>query len=109
MMLEGPFVETHGRIVDYFERRIEAGDLSHDDPKMAAEYFISIIKAGRHIPLVFSQPADTSSASLRAIASGAVAIFLGGLKNRAPGKAQPAPRATAAPKRPRRIASGAGD
>jgi AefR-like transcriptional repressor, C-terminal domain len=56
-----------------------AGDIKHDDPHMAAEYFISMIKAGRHIPLIFNQPADTRRASIRKIAAGAVEIFLNGV------------------------------
>lgn len=79
MMIEGPFVETHGQITQYFERRVKAGDLNYNDPRMAAEYFISIIKAGRHIPLVFNQPVATDQASIRAIAKGAVDIFLNGI------------------------------
>ncbi len=46
---------------------------------MAAEYFISIIKAGRHIPLIFNQPVTTDPPSIRAVAEGAVDIFLNGV------------------------------
>ncbi len=79
MMIEGPFVETHGQITQYFERRVKAGDLDYHDPHMAAEYFIAIIKAGRHIPLIFNQPVATDPESIRVVAKGAVDIFLNGI------------------------------
>lgn len=84
MMIEGPFVETHGKITQFFERRVAAGDLVYDDPHMAAEYFISIIKAARHIPLVFNQPVKVDRPTIRSIAQGAVDIFLYGLDKRRP-------------------------
>ena len=82
MMIEGPFVETHGKIMQYLEQRVAAGDIAYDDPHMAAEYFISIIKAGRHIPLVFNQPVEVGRLTIRSIAKGAVDIFLNGISGR---------------------------
>lgn len=83
MMMEGAFVETRRRIVSYFIDRVAAGDLTCEDPAMAAEYFTAIIKAGKHIPLVFGQPADVSPAAVRKVAQGAVSIFLNGVPHRA--------------------------
>lgn len=82
MMIEGPFVETHGKITEYFEHLVAAGDLHYSDPHMAAEYFISIIKAGKHIPLIFSQSVDVQPTAVRRIAQGAVDIFLYGIIGR---------------------------
>jgi TetR/AcrR family transcriptional regulator, mexJK operon transcriptional repressor len=82
MMIEGAFAETHGQIMEYFEEKVASGDIAHADPRMAAEYFIAIIKAERHIPLVFNQPVDVDPRSIRTIASGAVDIFLNGVRHR---------------------------
>lgn len=82
MMLDGPFQKTHGKITQYFIDRVADGSIHHSDPHSAADYFVAIIKAGVHIPLIFSQPVSVSPRSVRKIASGAVSIFLDGINPR---------------------------
>ncbi len=79
MMLEGPFEKTHGEITRYFVDRVADGTIRHDDPHLAADYFMAIIKARMHIPLIFSQAVSASPKAIRKIASGAVSIFLDGV------------------------------
>ena len=80
LMLEGPFVETHGKISDYFARLFEKGELRLSDPRMAVEYFLGIVKAEKHVKLLFSQEVDISAKSIRQVAVGAVDVFLNGAR-----------------------------
>lgn len=79
LMIEGPFIETHGKISAYFSNIVGRGLLAHDDPETAAEYFIAIIKAGKHIPLILSQDVQTGPEAVRRTVEEAVDIFLRGL------------------------------
>lgn len=82
MMIEGPFLETHKKIREYFSRLVEQGELTLTDPNMAVEYFLAIIKAEKHVRLVFSQDVNVTPRTIRAIADGAVDIFLNGTRPR---------------------------
>jgi TetR/AcrR family transcriptional regulator, mexJK operon transcriptional repressor len=82
MMLEGPFLETHGKIREYFERLVRQGELTLTDPVMAVEYFLAIIKADKHVKLLFNQDVNIAPRMIRAIADGAVDIFLNGARPR---------------------------
>jgi TetR/AcrR family transcriptional repressor of mexJK operon len=82
LMLEGPFLETHGKIREYFSRLVANGELTVSDPNMAVEYFLAIIKADKHVKLLFSQDVNIAPRTVRAIADGAVNIFLNGVRPR---------------------------
>ena len=85
LMLEGPFQETHGMITDYFERLVRDGKLRLANANMAVEYFLAIIKADKHVRLLFSQDVSTTPKAIRSIADGAVDIFLHGASPADPG------------------------
>ena len=82
LMLEGPFLETHGKITDYFARLFDDGELRLADPHMAVELFLGIIKAEKHVKLLFSQDAKVSPESVREVADHAVDVFLNGARPR---------------------------
>lgn len=82
MMLEGAFLETHGKINVYFEQLLARGELRVPDATIAVEYFLAIIKAEKHIKLLFNQETSTSKRAIRAVAKGAVDIFLDGARSR---------------------------
>jgi len=84
MMLEGPFLETHGKIREYFTRLVQQGELTLTEPAMAVEYFLAIIKAEKHVKLLFNQNVSITPRTIRAIADGAVDIFLNGARPRQP-------------------------
>ncbi|MGP3533657.1 TetR/AcrR family transcriptional regulator [Microbacterium sp. RD1] len=79
LMLSGPFVETPHVLIDVLRERAEAGELHFAEPALAPALFTSLLKADVHSRLLFSQPADTSPARLRALAESAVDIFLHGV------------------------------
>ena len=68
MMLEGPFLETHGKITDYFGQLLARGELD-----------VAIALPGIH-QLSFSQEANGTPRVVRAIATDAVDIFLNGAR-----------------------------
>ncbi len=80
LMLEGPFLETHGKITDYFARLIGNGELRVSDANMAVELFLGIIKAEKHVKLLFSQEVNVQTESIRAVAEHAVDVFLNGAR-----------------------------
>ena len=82
MMLEGPFLKTHRQIREYFSRLAVMGEIAVADPNMAVEYFLAIIKADKHVKLLFSQDVNIAPRTIRTIADGAVDIFLNGVRSR---------------------------
>ena len=80
MMLEGPFLETHGKITDYFQQLLARGELRLAEPVVAVEYFLAIIKAEKHVKLIFNQETSITPQAIRDIAVGAVDIFLNGAR-----------------------------
>ena len=80
MMIDGPFKETHGQIGEYFQSLLDRNELTITDPHLAVEYFLGIVKADKHVKLLFSQEVNVSPKAIRAIAEGAVDIFLNGAK-----------------------------
>ena len=80
LMLEGPFVETHGKITDYFAQLFDRGELRLSDPHTAVELFIGIIKAEKHVKLLFSQEVNVTAEAIRDLAEHAVDVFLNGAR-----------------------------
>ncbi|MEZ0114985.1 TetR/AcrR family transcriptional repressor of mexJK operon [Catenulispora sp. EB89] len=82
LVVEGAGQETRETIHEYFSRLDAWGELEVSDLDMAVEYFLAIIKADRHVKLLLSQDVDITPEAIRAIAEGAVDIFLGGSRPR---------------------------
>ncbi len=81
-MIDGPFLETPSTIEAFLRARVERGELDLPDVEFGTAMFTSLLKADVHRRLLFNQPADTSPATIRRIATQAVHLFLRGAATR---------------------------
>ena len=82
LVVEGAGLEARARIREYLSRLVARRELQVSDLDMAVEYFLAIVKADRHVKLLLNQDVDIAPETIRAIAEGAVDIFLDGSRPR---------------------------
>lgn len=71
----GPLI-SRKRLADFLERETEAGRLDVDDPKLAAEFFASMVIGGHQIAGLLGVQQDLSEQQVERIATQAAARFM---------------------------------
>jgi AcrR family transcriptional regulator len=73
------------RLTDYLAQRVEAGELAIDDLDLAASQLIELFSAGLMKRVIFNVADDVSEATIRAVVTKGVDVFLAGYAPRGRG------------------------
>lgn len=80
MMFEGPILRSRIEMRDFLARAAADGEISIDNPDLAARMILGMFKTDVHMSLLLGQKTDTSEAALRATVRRCVVVFLHGVQ-----------------------------